>query len=120
MSYGACRPQESTEQREPGAVAKVCRAAPRNGAKPSRAQPQRRLVRGREMLLDHIPIGLEPFAVLGQLAAFDRPHLYPATALMVVLRHFHGWHHAAERKALHGLQPILDILARRLGAALGL
>ena len=40
----------------------------------------------REMLFDHVTIGLEPVTVLDELAALHRPDLYPTTALMILGR----------------------------------
>ena len=72
------------------------------------------------MLLDHVAVGLEPLAVLDELAALDGPHLHPAAALVVLARHLHGRHHAAEREALDGFHAVLHVLAGGLGPALGL
>src|SRR5262245_371683 len=78
------------------------------------------LVGGCEMLLDHVTIGLEPLAVLCQLAALDGPDLHPAAALVIFRRHLHRRHHAAERDALDRLSTVLHFLTGGLGAALGL
>ena len=40
----------------------------------------------REMLSNHLTIGLEPVAVLDELAALHRPDLYPTTTLVILGR----------------------------------
>ena len=72
------------------------------------------------MLLDHVAVGLEPVAVLDELAALDGPDLHPAAALVVLGRDLHGRHHAAEREVLDRLHALLHVLAGWAGAALGL
>src|SRR5262245_39364701 len=77
------------------------------------------LVRGREMFLDHVTIGLEPIAIFDEFTALHGPDLHPATALVILGRNLHGWHHPAKREALDRLHALFDIFAAGLGAALG-
>src|SRR5688500_10178807 len=78
------------------------------------------LVHRREVLLDHVAVGLEPVAVFDQLAILDGPDLDPATAFVVLARDLHRRHQSAEREALDGFHAVPDLLGTRLGAALGL
>src|SRR5262249_21086306 len=72
------------------------------------------------MLADHVTIGLEPVAILGELAVLDGPYLHPAAAFMVGFGERDWRNHAAKGEALDLLHALLDVLARRHGAALGL
>src|SRR6478735_1789088 len=74
----------------------------------------------REMLLDRRAIALEPVLGPDQLAALDGPDLHPAATLVVGRRELHRRQQAAQREALDLLHALLDVLAVRLGAALGL
>src|SRR5262245_62735743 len=78
------------------------------------------LLRRREVLVDHVAVGLEPLGGLDELAALDRPHLHPAAALMIERRQLHRRHHATERKALDRLHAVLDVDRVRPRPALGL
>src|SRR5262245_6756693 len=93
-------------------------AGPRDKLKGWRGTPV--LVRGHEMLVDHVAVGPEPVAVLDEFTALDCPNLYPTAALMIGLSNLHRRDHAAQREALDRLHALLHVLAYRLGTALGL
>src|SRR3984893_5139298 len=65
---------------------------------------------GREVLLDHRAVALEPVLHLHELAALDRPDLHLAAALVVGGADFHRWHEAAQGEAFDGLHALLDVL----------
>src|SRR5260370_38799265 len=65
---------------------------------------------GRELLLDHRAIALEPVLHLHELAALDGPDLHPATAFMVGGGDSHCWHEAAQGEALDRLHALLHLL----------
>src|SRR5262245_56900403 len=68
------------------------------------------LVGRREMLVDHVAVGLEPVAVLDELATLDRPHLHPTATLVVGLGNLHRRNHAAQREAIDRLHALLHVL----------
>src|SRR4029079_8404519 len=80
----------------------------------------RESVHRREVLLDHVAVGLEPVAIFDQLAILGGQDLHPAAALVVLTRDLHVWYQPAQRESLDGFHAVPDVLGAWLGAALGL
>src|SRR5262252_2978937 len=69
---------------------------------------------------DDLGISAEPVRFLDEFAALDLEDLHPAAALVVGRGDLKRWHKAAEGKVMDRLEPVLDLLAGRRLAAIGL
>src|SRR5262245_1595148 len=90
-SFQCRRVQRAADPAPSPAIPELAAANVRDDQAPTTAS-----VDGCQMLHDDVAIGLEPFAILDELAALDGPHLHPAAAFMVLRRHLERRHHTAE------------------------
>src|SRR5437773_3279773 len=70
--------------------------------------------------VDHVAIGAHPVCRVDEFAALNLEDLDPAATLVIGRGDFERWHEAAQAETADRFQPLLDVVAGRLLAAIRL